>query len=881
MKLVIATAVTVLLLGAIKVSAQVQALSSFEPTRVVAGESALLRITFSSEGSAVNFFRMPQPEIPAVEGLTFQYLGPNQQVNIINGRTNIQSAHLFRVRTTRPGEFVMPPFPVIQNGEEIEVPAASLTVVERPNQEDSGVTEDFEAVWLETLLPRENLYVGEAVPVDVRLYVNSRKVENASLLRNGNHPNKIGDAFSVGEFSEMAQSRTALGEQPFTVADWKVLLTPLKTGKQPLFFELPLAVTLRENNRRNPFQSRSFFGPSLFDQIFNRQEIVAYSEDQEIEILPLPTTGQPIDFTGGIGEFQVEETLVSGTDVQVGEPLLFSIEISGSGNFDRVGAPMIENSDGLWREYSPETSFTPRDNLGYSGVKNFTFTLIPLSEEISATPAFNLSYFSPDIGEYKTIAVPTTALVVAPAPEGTLAPQRSEPDANPVEARRGPDLLPISSAWSRGGNAPLQPILFKSWFIALQALLLALILTAFVFARHRALLRDDPDYAKRNRARRASKRFLTQAKSDAAAGSTIGFLASATRAIQESVGPFQRGEPESLTEAEVLSTLRSMSAEEDCLSQVQQFFRANEAIGYGGGSAKSANPQSDFPNLERLLREILGKKKKAPSSRLIQKSVGALVIVGLIASIMLFPAGVTGQVPENSGFGDDFDPTIDEDPQQIFEGAVSAYENGDFEEAKNGFLSLVDQSASEAVFYNLGNTFYQLRDYPSAILFYERAFVLNTGNPDVRANLKITREAAALEPVEISRWTDLAFRLNWSSWGFVLSVAFWTIIAVVLLSRPTRLPKIWRNTVLLLSLVFLGFSVWSQYIWFKMSERAIVIDSETHLRVAPTASSPLEERIPPGSTVAVKEGYGDFYQVQTRDGDRGWVLASEIETVFP
>ena len=141
---------------------------------------------------------------------------------------------------------------------------------------------------------------------------------------------------------------------------WPTSITPIQTGYQNLSFDLSLSV--RTQQRSDPFGRRNPFGSSIFDDFFGKNERIEVSTSTlSVEVLPLPETGQPESFSGAVGDFslQVYSDLKS---TNVGEPIMLSVEIMGIGNFDRIqGPPMPEMPE--WRSYEPESSFLAKDSL--------------------------------------------------------------------------------------------------------------------------------------------------------------------------------------------------------------------------------------------------------------------------------------------------------------------------------------------------------------------------------------------------------------------------------------------------------------------------------------------------------------------------------------
>ncbi len=866
--------------------AETTASASFDPPVVGENESAIYRLTFRVEGSgAMGFQNAGPPRLPRVDGLRLRYLGPNQAVRIDNGQASVRLTHLYRAEPSGPGEYEIPAFAARFGGTRIEVPAARLEVAARGDASDpDSARRDRRPVWMEIGLPRETLYVGEAVPTEVRLFVDNRRITSASLQ--ADTPEKIGDAFSIGDFGPMRQDRTSLDGTPVTTAEWDALLTPLKTGPHPLVFELPLVVALRDSPGRRPDPFGSLFGRSPFDRFFDREEVRAYSEDREVEILPLPEKDRPADFTGGIGRFRFAGAGVSSDEIQVGEPFLYEIRIEGRGNFDRIEPPVFAGGEEDWREYSPETAFTPGDGLGYSGTKRFTFTLVPRSEGITATPPFAFSYFSPEEGEYRTVEIPPRPITVTPAPAGSRPPETERAERNPVEARRGPDLLPLQTRWPGGSGGDLRPPPVRPFFLAVQTAAGGALLGAFLFLRHRRKLRDDPAYARRHRARREIRRGLAEAAAHADAGRAGDFYRAACRVIQESVGPRQTGEPGSLTRNEVIALI----GRDGPAADIRHFFRTAEAIRYGARPAAAADLPGELARLRDLARSLRQRRDAGSTAGTSPPPVAVLV---LLTFLLAPPTGElaaqsspgappgNGETAGGSG-GTAAGPTIPADEAEaksVFAEAVAAYQQEDFAAAASGFRSLLSRFGSAAVHYNLANALYRLGSYPGAILHYERAFALDPGNPDIAANLALAREAAGLETPAAPPLAAIGHRLSWSAWTWLAALGAWGLLAVLALARTTGLPSLWRNSLLLAFGGILLLSLAGQTTWIAGRNDAVVLTGEAPLRIAPTATSPIEERLPGGTVVRTGERYGDFRKIRTPEDTTGWLLQSSVERI--
>jgi tetratricopeptide (TPR) repeat protein len=128
-------------------------------------------------------------------------------------------------------------------------------------------------------------------------------------------------------------------------------------------------------------------------------------------------------------------------------------------------------------------------------------------------------------------------------------------------------------------------------------------------------------------------------------------------------------------------------------------------------------------------------------------------------------------------------------PNSLFKDANQAYQKGDFQKSITLYEQIVrDHGVSSAeLHYNLGNAYYRLGDYPSAVLNYERALKENPSDREVLANLQITRNKLEdkIEPMPelfYIRWFKAirgAFSTDVWAWLFIFSLigsaALWIV----------------------------------------------------------------------------------------------------------
>lgn len=117
--------------------------------------------------------------------------------------------------------------------------------------------------------------------------------------------------------------------------------------------------------------------------------------------------------------------------------------------------------------------------------------------------------------------------------------------------------------------------------------------------------------------------------------------------------------------------------------------------------------------------------------------------------------------------------------------AAEAYNKELYNQALNTYLAQEKTgSLSADLYYNIGNTYYRLKDNAHAILYYERALLLDPGHGDARYNLDFVRTRANIDEDRganiFSIWLQQAVsRLSSNAWAVIALVAFVMMLAAV------------------------------------------------------------------------------------------------------
>jgi len=223
--------------------------------------------------------------------------------------------------------------------------------------------------------------------------------------------------------------------------------------------------------------------------------------------------------------------------------------------------------------------------------------------------------------------------------------------------------------------------------------------------------------------------------------------------------------------------------------------------------------------------------------------------------------------------------------------ANEAYQSGNFAEAMRQYLALVEQGyRSEALYYNLGNAYYRLDSVGKAVLYYERALLLDPGDQDITHNLEVIRDQLPdeIDPLPVffltAWWRRVSLSMSETSWSALSLVCLWLGIggfSLWLLGSQRKLKKVGFAAgivLLLLSGLFFAFAN-SRAQLEDDSNRAVILAAEVALHSAPDQASEALLELHEGATLRLLDQIGDWYKVEMLDGNQGWLPKSSVEEI--
>lgn len=570
---------------------------------VPAGNGAILTLRVSGSGAG-------QPLIPEVENLIVQARGQSQQIQMINGRTSISITYTYAVGSQIPGDYEIPAIEIEVGGERLRTQALKLKVLDagaaqppagmppnpaggQPGGGEGDETGEKRFGFLTVELAgsdRKHAYVGEIAPVRIRAWLpeNSR-----AQLRSGIQPE--GKAFTLHNVSSRPQQSTEIKDgKRYTVVTWYGGMSAAKAGSYPASLSVDATVAVRDTSAPRPRQRQRRGGPfddPFFDSILDnmnapmiQKDVTLKSDDQEIEVRPLPTEGRPEGFTGAVGDFKFEQVEIP-NDWVAGEPQQINARLGGTGNFALMKAPQVLPPD-AWKTYAGKDEFAAGDEASFSGTKTFQFSAVPRKggeQEVSLA----FSFFNPGQGIYQTVTSPLEKIRVAGADLVEM-----EPEAVPAaEPAKKTDQL-VAQKTELGAVTTLVPLVARPAFVPLLAgaAVLGIAGGIFTWLRRR---RDDPQRAALAAMEKATREALDKAGRCADSRDVPGFFVAARLALQQRLGALWNQPAQAITSAEISARIPNESP-------VAEFFREADRHEYSRQSTGD-----DLPRWSALLNEAL------------------------------------------------------------------------------------------------------------------------------------------------------------------------------------------------------------------------------------------------------------------------------------
>ncbi|MGI8821298.1 MAG: BatD family protein [Chthoniobacterales bacterium] len=563
----------------------------------------------------------PPSEI-VVDGLEIRSAGVSRQVQMNNFNVSYSLTYNYNILPLKIGSFKIPPQTIEVGATTLRTPELTLTVSASPGQSarpgsggaGNSTNPDVDPSqigFLEMILPKTTAYVGEMVPVQIRLGLNTR-----APIESLNQGVQIsGQGFTTQKMPEPRQTIETINGRNYQVFIFKTAVAAARPGRIEIGpAEINPVVRVPRTSRR-PAPSRDPFDDpfNMFNQMFNDpafapsvpKEVRLSSKPAALEVKPLPS-GAPPTFSGAVGTFTLKAD-ANPKKAQAGDPVTVVGTLTGRGNFDRVTAPALEDENG-WHLYPPSNSFKQDDDVGISGAKSFEM-VVSAKERKDKLPPLVFSYFDPVKENYVTLRSDAIPLQItggsAPSPSAPPAATAAVPPplsaTSPPAAPTPPPQEILTQLDDRAlAGQSFTPFYAQRAFWAAQLLPL-LVLGGYIGWKLRQARRDNREAQRVVRLQQEATELHRKLRTSQ--NTPQQYLANASRMVQLKAALAQNVDPNSIDAESAASVFRLDEADR---ARIRQLFAQSDELRYSGASngdrAMSPQRRQEIMDLVASLR---------------------------------------------------------------------------------------------------------------------------------------------------------------------------------------------------------------------------------------------------------------------------------------
>lgn len=441
------------------------------------------RIALTIEVSDADVGDIEIPREPWTTGLASVTQRPavSRTVDIVDGEMRESVRYRWTYRPIGRGEARIEGVDVLVRGETLRTDPIDIRVVSSADllqDHRTGTPETVaiepDDVFIEASASNTDVYVNEQVMLTYRLYYRQGvQLRQSRMSGSWDTPGFWREEMNV-DLRPNPDRRIVNGLHYNSIVLKRVAAYPTRDGAlriEPLRIESE--VRFRAGDPRDPF----FAYRSRFRTLEIR------SNGIDIQVRPLPSDA-PASFTGAVGTMSLRQRATS-TALAPGDPITFTLDIGGTGNFAMFEAPSLAYPE----EFD---SFAPTENLTIDRTgaipvsrKTTSQTVVPTSPGDYLVPPAELTYFNASAGQYVTLTTDSTWIRV-----------RGEPLM--AEADTGLAGVVRDAGWS---DQPSRPLYREPWAYAPLAVPLAawLFIPGVKRARRRHTIRRSREVTDRQR----------------------------------------------------------------------------------------------------------------------------------------------------------------------------------------------------------------------------------------------------------------------------------------------------------------------------------------------------------------------------------------------
>ncbi|EQB64194.1 MAG: hypothetical protein RBG1_1C00001G1773 [candidate division Zixibacteria bacterium RBG-1] len=566
-------------------------------TQVDLHEQIVLTIQVSG-----NVQNIPQPQLPVLKNFNVYASGRTQNFSFVNGQTSYTASFNYVLIPTSTGQLTVEAAEITLEGKTYRTNPINITVtqgasvpptnqpqIKPPTPSKTQATaKTGEDLYLEASVDKRKAYVNEQVTLSLKFY------QAVNTLRNPDYTPPALTGFWVEDLPPQKQFYDTRNQRKFAVTEIKMALFPTSAGKKTIG---PATLKCLVENYKSLLNKDPFdiFDPGLLSQMRQPEEKILKSNPLEVEILPLPESNKPSNFSGTVGKFNLKASLDK-KQTEVNQPLTLRVTLSGAGNIKSLNEPGLPQLADF-RIYNSGTSEKiSKDNYLVQGSKTFEEILLPQTAGKFKLPPIEFSYFDLSSRSYKTTK--SNPLEITVLPGADLASNLPSSVNELSGGVKDINYLKTKAPKLSRGETNLYK---KPWFIALQLLPLLALGFTWRYRNHLEKLQTDVSYVRNKRAAKLAQKRLEASNRLLAENNGKEFHAEIAKAISGYLGDKLNLPPASLSKEDIQRELILKKFDEQQINQVIEILNSCDFARFAPTSYERMEMESFYQKASQAL----------------------------------------------------------------------------------------------------------------------------------------------------------------------------------------------------------------------------------------------------------------------------------------
>jgi len=229
--------------------------------------------------------------------------------------------------------------------------------------------------------------------------------------------------------------------------------------------------------------------------------------------------------------------------------------------------------------------------------------------------------------------------------------------------------------------------------------------------------------------------------------------------------------------------------------------------------------------------------------------------------------------------------------QKLADSAVVYFNEAQYQKTIDAYEKIIASGEeSAALYYNLGNAYYKVKNIPLAIANYERAKTITPNDEDVLFNLRLAKthtvdKIESLPVFFLNDWYNtLTGIFSTNLWAYFSVFAFIFSLCLLLMyffSHSVQVKKMTFGAAaifLLFSLVSMGASYNQKKLNYNR-QFAIITNPSVNIKSSPDENSTSLFILHSGTKLQVLDQIQEWYKVKIENGETGWIKLEDVQKV--